>query len=191
MNSTFLRCGLTAAFLALSASSVLAQATSASAPASAPVSASQTGAAASAGVTESGKIAWYGQKFAGRKTASGEAFNPGAMTMAHKSSHRLDFAVFARQLPECTTAKKLVSIANRPESDIWAFETRHVQGMHALRGRELIHAAQMLFEKRMHVGACGVVNLDTHGRLAHTLSSRSTTRIRASPRGCATCSHPT
>ena len=36
-------------------------------------------------VAESGKIAWYGQKFAGRKTASGEAFNPGAMTMAHKT----------------------------------------------------------------------------------------------------------
>lgn len=85
MNSAFLRCGLTAAFLALSASSVLAQAASTSAPASAPVSASQTGAAASVGATESGKIAWYGQKFAGRKTASGEAFNPGALTMAHKT----------------------------------------------------------------------------------------------------------
>jgi len=85
MNSTLLRCGLTAAFLALSASSVLAQATSAPAPVSAPVSASKTGAAASAGVTESGKIAWYGNKFAGRKTASGEAFNPQALTMAHKT----------------------------------------------------------------------------------------------------------
>ena len=36
-------------------------------------------------VTESGKIAWYGRKFAGRKTASGEAFNPEALTMAHKT----------------------------------------------------------------------------------------------------------
>lgn len=34
---------------------------------------------------ETGKIAWYGQKFAGRKTASGERFNPNAMTMAHKT----------------------------------------------------------------------------------------------------------
>jgi len=84
MNSTLLRCGLTAAFLALSASSVVAQATSASAPAS-PVSTSNSGAAAIAGVTESGKIAWYGHKFAGRKTASGEAFNPQALTMAHKT----------------------------------------------------------------------------------------------------------
>ena len=32
-----------------------------------------------------GKVAHYGRKFAGRKTASGERFNPGAMTMAHKS----------------------------------------------------------------------------------------------------------
>ena len=85
MNSTLLRCGLTAAFLALSASSVVAQATSASAPASAPVSTSNSGADAIAGVTESGKIAWYGHKFAGRKTASGEAFNPQALTMAHKT----------------------------------------------------------------------------------------------------------
>lgn len=34
---------------------------------------------------ESGKLAYYGAKFAGHKTASGEAFNPGAMTMAHKT----------------------------------------------------------------------------------------------------------
>ena len=32
-----------------------------------------------------GKLAYYGQKFNGRKTASGERFNAGAMTMAHKS----------------------------------------------------------------------------------------------------------
>ena len=40
--------------------------------------------AASAGAS-SGKIAWYGNKFNGRKTASGERFNAGAMTMAHKT----------------------------------------------------------------------------------------------------------
>jgi len=32
-----------------------------------------------------GKIAWYGKEFAGRKTASGQRFNPNAMTMAHKT----------------------------------------------------------------------------------------------------------
>ena len=62
----------------------LAQAqTAASAPAAAvPVAA--VPAAASADASE-GKVAYYGRKFAGRKTASGERFNPGALTMAHKS----------------------------------------------------------------------------------------------------------
>jgi rare lipoprotein A len=32
-----------------------------------------------------GKLAWYGRKFAGRRTASGERFDPEAMTMAHKT----------------------------------------------------------------------------------------------------------
>ncbi|MBK6972363.1 MAG: septal ring lytic transglycosylase RlpA family protein [Sterolibacteriaceae bacterium] len=31
----------------------------------------------------SGTAAWYGRKFAGRKTASGQRFNPFAMTAAH------------------------------------------------------------------------------------------------------------
>ena len=30
-------------------------------------------------------MAYYGRKFAGRKTASGERFDPNAMTMAHKT----------------------------------------------------------------------------------------------------------
>jgi rare lipoprotein A len=34
---------------------------------------------------EQGKLAWYGRKFAGRRTASGEAYNPDALTMAHKT----------------------------------------------------------------------------------------------------------
>jgi rare lipoprotein A len=34
---------------------------------------------------KSGKASWYGERFAGRKTASGERFNPQAMTTAHKS----------------------------------------------------------------------------------------------------------
>ena len=80
MNSSCLRAALIAAMVSLGTSSVLGQATAAaSAPASAPA------AAASAGVAETGKIAWYGRKFAGRKTASGEAFNPEALTMAHKT----------------------------------------------------------------------------------------------------------
>ena len=48
-------------------------------------SAQDTDAAATTGAVEQGRIAWYGKKFAGRKTASGERFDPAAMTMAHRS----------------------------------------------------------------------------------------------------------
>ena len=54
----------------------------------APAVAQDTGAGAAtarAGQVEQGRIAWYGRKFAGRKTASGERFDPEAMTMAHPS----------------------------------------------------------------------------------------------------------
>jgi rare lipoprotein A len=47
----------------------------------APAAADQAAAAS----TSQGKLAYYGAKFAGRKTASGERFNPEAMTMAHKT----------------------------------------------------------------------------------------------------------
>ena len=82
MNPTFLRAAVTASIFALSASAALAQGTSAAAPASAPAAAADPAAPAAA---ESGKLAWYGKKFAGRKTASGELYNPEAMTMAHKT----------------------------------------------------------------------------------------------------------
>jgi rare lipoprotein A len=32
-----------------------------------------------------GKVSWYGRSFAGRKTASGERFDPRALTMAHRT----------------------------------------------------------------------------------------------------------
>lgn len=41
--------------------------------------------AAPAPHTETGLIAYYGQRFAGRRTASGERFDPAAMTMAHRT----------------------------------------------------------------------------------------------------------
>ncbi len=59
-----------------------APAASATAPAKLPADAAPDAAAASA--TE-GKLAHYGRKFAGRKTASGERFDPQALTMAHKT----------------------------------------------------------------------------------------------------------
>jgi len=64
----------------------LAHAQPASAPAAAPAPATAPAAAAAPAADASeGKLAWYGHKFAGRKTASGQRFNPEAMTMAHKT----------------------------------------------------------------------------------------------------------
>ena len=53
------------------------------APAAAPAPAASEKAAS--GDASEGKVAYYGKKFNGRKTASGERFNAGAMTMAHKT----------------------------------------------------------------------------------------------------------
>ena len=61
--------------------------TPASAPPKTPAAAAAPAPAAApaAASGDEGKLAYYGRKFAGRKTASGERFNPGAMTMAHKT----------------------------------------------------------------------------------------------------------
>ncbi len=40
---------------------------------------------ASTGDAMEGKAAWYGKRFAGRKTASGQIFDPAAMTAAHNT----------------------------------------------------------------------------------------------------------
>ena len=79
MNSTVLRSAVAVAVLVLHTAYANAQTAAPAAPASAPA------VAAGASTSETGKIAWYGKKFAGRKTASGEAFNPEALTMAHKT----------------------------------------------------------------------------------------------------------
>jgi rare lipoprotein A len=83
MSHPFLRSAAAAALIAFSAPLVFAQAAAASAPAAA--SAETKPAADAAAATERGKLAWYGSKFAGRRTASGEAYNPQALTMAHKT----------------------------------------------------------------------------------------------------------
>ena len=65
-----------------------ATAAPAAAPATAPAPAAPPPAPAmpaAAAATEQGKLAWYGAKFAGRRTASGQRFDPGALTMAHKT----------------------------------------------------------------------------------------------------------
>jgi rare lipoprotein A len=68
----------------LAATAAQAQ-TAASAPAATAPAPAPAPAAAPAADASEGKIAYYGQKFAGRKTASGQRFNPSAMTMAHKT----------------------------------------------------------------------------------------------------------
>ena len=65
--------------------SPLAQAQNAAQPAAAASTAAAKPAAAATDTVSEGKVAYYGRKFAGRKTASGERFNPAAMTMAHKT----------------------------------------------------------------------------------------------------------
>jgi rare lipoprotein A len=66
---------------AQTAAPAAAPAPAAAAPVAAPAAPEK---AASADSSE-GKVAYYGKKFNGRKTASGERFNSGAMTMAHKT----------------------------------------------------------------------------------------------------------
>lgn len=106
---------LSAALLSLSmAASVHAQTAAApaaavapaapvAAPAPAPAAAKAGNAAATAAVAgdvSEGKLAYYGRKFNGRKTASGERFNAGAMTMA---SNTLPFG----------TRVKVTNLANK------------------------------------------------------------------------------
>ena len=104
MNTRFLAYSSAALLLALStfAQAQTASAPDAAAPMAAPApmpaaapapaatvkaapAAKQAPAAAATGDATEGKVAHYGRKFAGRKTASGERFNPNAMTMAHKT----------------------------------------------------------------------------------------------------------
>lgn len=79
MHALAMRGAVAAALIALCAASATAQTP-------APAAASPTaGIAAPAAGVETGKLAWYGRQFAGRKTTSGERYNPDAMTMAHKT----------------------------------------------------------------------------------------------------------
>lgn len=82
-----LQLSLGALLLAAAALAPAQAQTAASAPpmaATAAPAAAPAPMAASADANE-GKIAWYGRKFNGHKTASGQRFNAQAMTMAHKT----------------------------------------------------------------------------------------------------------
>lgn len=72
-----------AAAMVLAAPLAFAQPAAPATPSVAPAAAAAPSATASS--AEKGKLAWYGRKFAGRRTASGEVYNPDALTMAHKS----------------------------------------------------------------------------------------------------------
>src|SRR5689334_3708020 len=50
-----------------------------------PPSASASRAHPGRKAVQHGKVSWYGRAFAGRKTASGERFDPRALTMAHRT----------------------------------------------------------------------------------------------------------
>jgi rare lipoprotein A len=64
---------------------VSAQSAAPAAPAPAIAPAAPAAPAKAGDASLNGKLAWYGRKFAGRRTASGERYNPDALTMAHKT----------------------------------------------------------------------------------------------------------
>jgi rare lipoprotein A len=64
---------------------------------------------------EAGNVAYYGQKFAGRKTANGERFNPQALTMAHKT---LPFGSLVKVTNEKNNRSVVVRVNDRgPTTD--------------------------------------------------------------------------
>lgn len=67
------------------AAALIAAQSLAQTPAAAVSAPSAAAAPSAAGTVQSGKVAWYGRRFAGHRTASGEAYNPDALTMAHRS----------------------------------------------------------------------------------------------------------
>lgn len=110
MTNRYFTAGLAALTLALAS---LSQAQPASAPAAAapaPTTASTPAPAAAGGDVAEGKVAYYGRKFAGRKTASGERFNPAAMTMAHKT---LPFGTMVRVTNLKTNKSVVVRVNDR------------------------------------------------------------------------------
>jgi rare lipoprotein A len=82
-------------------------------PAAAPAAPAAKPAAVASGDGMEGKIAYYGAKFKGRKTASGERFNPAAMTMAHKT---LPFGSLVRVTNVKTKKSVVVRVNDRGPS---------------------------------------------------------------------------
>lgn len=90
-----------------------APAAATAAPAAAPKAEAKAAAAPSGDHAMSGKVAYYGAKFNGRKTASGERFNANAMTMAHKT---LPFGTMVRVTNVKTKKSVVVRVNDRGPS---------------------------------------------------------------------------
>ena len=111
----------------------------AAAPAAAPAPAPKAAVAPSTG-TEQGKLAWYGSKFAGRKTASGQRYDPNALTMAHKT---LPFG----------TRVKVTNVANKRSVEVTVNDRGPKQ---ADRIGDVSHAAA----KRLGMVRAGVIDAE-------------------------------
>jgi rare lipoprotein A len=103
---------------ALISGQALAQASAPPAAASAapaPVPAVPAPAApAATGDVQKGKLAWYGRKFAGRRTASGEAYNPDALTMAHRT---LPFGTYVKVTNTANRRSVVLRVNDRGPTD--------------------------------------------------------------------------
>jgi rare lipoprotein A len=127
---------------ALAQSTVAPAAAPAAQPAAQPAapSAPAPAPAAPAAGTEQGKLAWYGSKFAGRKTASGQRYDPNALTMAHKT---LPFG----------TRVKVTNLANKRSVELRVNDRGPTQ---ADRIGDVSHAAA----KRLGMVRAGVIDAE-------------------------------
>ncbi len=64
----------------------------------------------SGSVYQSGQASWYGDKFHGRQTASGEIYNMNAMTAAHR---KLPFGTKVKVISKTTGQSVIVTINDR------------------------------------------------------------------------------
>lgn len=122
------------------AQSTVAPAAAPAVPPAAPVPAASPAPAAPAADTERGKLAWYGSKFAGRKTASGQRYDPNALTMAHKT---LPFG----------TRVKVTNLANKRSVELRVNDRGPTQ---ADRIGDVSHAAA----KRLGMVRAGVIDAE-------------------------------
>jgi rare lipoprotein A len=120
MNRVFTSAFALAVSMAVVSTASFAQAPAAApaAPVTAPAAAAPAPAAAKPAAVASGdgmdgKIAYYGAKFNGRKTASGERFSSAAMTMAHKT---LPFGTLVRVTNVKTKKSVVVRVNDRGPS---------------------------------------------------------------------------